>query len=266
MKDEIILEDELIDSDSVKETEEQKQEKVEEKTQPEKKKKVVIQEENGKIYFEFICGILKKIHVLCFDQLKVCLINKFKVDDEMANTILFEAQRYNYVFISQDGYVMRTGYYLAVTEDKFRDGIDVTSYKYYIKFDFAPLIMAEDRTLIKCFTVIANMMPASENFLVATDPWCFAFVPSDEAVKEGVPPVCYQIGLAPHESLAGYCYMIGKEEKVENDEMKSAIKRIVVITNPSDSLAIPSGVGITRIVTTTSRSFEIIEERDDPWE
>lgn len=245
----------------------QKVEKQEAKKETEKKEKPkAILEEQERIYFEFINKILKKIHVVCFDQLKVCLINKFKLDDVSANTVIWDAQRYNYLFISQDGYVMRTGYYLAVTEDKFRDGIDVTNYKFYIKYDFAPLIMQEDRTLIKAFTVIANMMPASEDFVVATDPWCFAFVPSDEAVKNGVPAVCYQVGLVPHEALAGYCYMLSKEERIEKEELQNGIKRIVVVTNSSDALSIPEGVGITRIVTTTSRDFTIVEERENPWE
>lgn len=219
-------------------------------------------------YFNFIRKIMNKIHVCHFSQLQCCLIKKFKFDNKGAGGVIFEAQKENILYISIDGYVMTPGYYIEIADDKFFDkNFDRSVYKYFIQEEIFYRINREDIYNMECFTVIAQMMPASEDFFLTDSVWRLSFVPTEEMIAKGLPPVLYQIVRIPRGANAiSACYSLERNERIDNDKIQRYIKRIAVIGSSADVQYIPSGIGIGKVVMTTSKRVDIIKEDDYPWQ
>lgn len=128
------------------------------------------------VYDDFIVGILKRISVLYTEQLILALMNNYNnVDRERAVMILARLQKDNRVMMSVDGWSVTTGSYLKRTQDKqFR--MSKFTGKYRIPGTFSEYISDEDRKRADIFWIVVDMLPDSNNFMSALEPWNYVFV------------------------------------------------------------------------------------------
>ena len=200
-------------------------------------------------------------------MLKILSI-KFKFIEPKCLEIIMDAQKENYVLVSRDGYIMTKGYYIAKTSDNFLDNVEMNNYKNKINFDFKPYAF-DDQEMIECLTVVAGMMPVSEEYIQANTPWQFMFTTpahllKNKEYKQKFNSCLYQICYVPHKNIAAYCLML-KNFQEENLDNRKYIKRIAVVENPEDAFLIPY-IGFTNIVKVKNDKFEIVEQRTNPWE
>lgn len=128
------------------------------------------------VYDDFVVGILKRISILYTEQLILALMNTYNnVDRERAEMLLERLQKDNRVMLSVDGWAVTTGAYLKRTQDKlFR--MSKYSGKYRIPVTFSEYVTDNDRKRADLFWIIVDMLPDSNGFMSALEPWSFVFV------------------------------------------------------------------------------------------
>lgn len=256
---------------------------------PEEKEKVTLKQLNEvppelkKLLTEYIEKLMNKVHVMRLSQLKMMLTRtfdkkpvtvngkecSFDITEKQYDYVIMNAQLENLLYISVDGYVMTQGYYLMITEDKFFDCLNRKNWDTFIEYPMEPLIK-KDIGQIKCMTIVENMLPISENFILTDNPWNVVFVTPEEYVGYDpdkdmtYDPYIYEIVYIPHKTSTTECQFL-KRFQVEDKEVREDIKRIAVLEDANDVDKVPY-IGFTNIVTEQNGGFKIIEARDNPWE
>ena len=224
--------------------------------------------DNTPFYYDFVRKTLNKVHVMRLEQLLKIMQVKYTFPREKCLEIVLDAQKDNYLFVSKDGYVLTRGFYLSLTGDKFSDSTELSNYEHRICFNIGPEL-EKQKGLINCLTVVANMMPISEDFFIPNEPWNVMFITPESFTKpdangQKFDSCLYQLIYIPHVSIGTYCSML-ERFKEEEAEAKKRIKRIAVVEKAEDAPRIPY-VGFTNIVTVKEDNFKIIESRkDNPW-
>ena len=220
-------------------------------------------------YFDFVRKIVDKVHIMKLSQLIMMLQGKFDFPEKKCLEIILDAQKNNYFLVSKDGYVMTLGYYLMATDDKFFDGTEINNYYNHINFNFKSYIK-DEKGLIDCMTVVANMMPVSEHFFLPAEPWDVMYCTPPELVgvenSDGVvfQPSLYELVYIPKETSSVVCLALN-ELKVDDLDARPFIKRFAVLEDENDAYKVPY-VGFTNIVCIKKDVLKIIEQRDNPWE
>lgn len=223
--------------------------------------------DNSAYYFDYLRMVLNKTHIMTVKQMLRILSVKFNFIEPKCLEIILDAQKENYVLVSRDGFIMTRGYYLAKTGDNFFDDLEINNYQNKINFDFKKYTL-EDQGLLDCMTVVAGMMPVSEEFVMANKPWDFIFTTpffllKSKKDRERFSPCLYQICYIPHATASATCRMLNTVE-VESEDGRQSVKRIAVVENPEDAILVPH-IGFTNIVQIKKDTFEIVEHRNNPW-
>lgn len=223
---------------------------------------------NPRLYFDFINKIMDKMHVLYLGQMITCLIKKFNISDDNALDIIYQAQYNNYIFISQDGFIVTSGYYHSIIDDDtLEDGLTRNCKESYICWPLKNYIFIDDLKYLQAFTVIAQMMPGSEDFIKCNSPWLFSFVPSVDSIHNtNAQPYFYQITYVPEETASMFCYQLDTTQQIENKDVRDFVKRIAVVSDERIAETIPNRLGFEKIVTTSVSKVTVVDWRENRWE
>lgn len=220
-------------------------------------------------YVSYIRFIVNKAHVMRLIQLKQILQKKFNLSEDLCRDLVIHAQKENYILVSADEYVMTQGYYLMNTEDKFFDGLNRRNWTNFIEFPMQEMVKRDIGT-IKCMTVVANMMPVSENFIIPQGPWNITFyVPEeyigyDENTGNEYESNIYELIYIPHKSSTTLCNYL-RQFQFDDEETRNIVKRIAILENPDDDVKVPY-IGFTNIITEKYGNYKLISHRENPWD
>lgn len=222
-------------------------------------------------YLKYVYSIVDKVHVLRLEQLILFMKGEFpSYRDEKLLEIILETQKQNYILLTKDGYVTTNNYYKMISEDKFNDGIEINDYYCRLKINFGPQIKKEKK-LIDCLTVVSKMIPYSKDFFIPNKfPWQVCFTVPDEFIEtdeegETTNSVLYQVCYISHAGVMSFREMLLQNFDIYDDESKEHIKRIAVLEDPEDAKLVPY-VGFTKLVVVDGMDYDIVENRDEPWE
>lgn len=216
-------------------------------------------------YYQFISEIMQKTLIMKLKQLILFTQKKFAISDLKANELILEAQKYNYIIITKDEYVMTNGYYLSKFDDQFFDGLSYNNYFMHYEKNIKPSLTTDELNNINCYTIIANMMPVSEKFFIPSSPWNIAFVTPSALVEEGKIGNLFEIIYIPHSTSTALCYALAEKYREKKEEIAPFIKRIAIVEDENDIIKIPY-IGFTNIVKVNMENFTILEDRrDNPW-
>lgn len=220
-------------------------------------------------YIDFIRKLANKVHVMRLQQLKLILQKKFNLSEDLCRDIIIKAQDENYILISADEYVMTQGYYLMHSEDKFFDGLNRKNRINNIEFPVEEMLKRDIGT-IKCMTVVANMMPISENFIIPNGPWNITFYTPDDLVgydeETGIEydSSIYELIYIPHKSSTTLCNFL-RQFQIEDEDVRETVKRIAVLEKEEDDIKVPY-IGFTNILVEKYGNYKVVEHRENPWD
>ena len=216
------------------------------------------------IHIQYIISLIKKTQVMRLKQMIKFVSKKFGFSETKAEEYIYESQKFNYLIVTKDGFVMTNGFYVSVTEDIFFDGLTYNNYLYHYERPIRSKILNELPT-INCYTVVASMMPVSEDFFIPNTIWNVMFVTPQQFVKENSNGCLYEIIYIPHKTATAFCYALEQSWREKPEEVDGFIKRIAVLENKEDASKVPY-IGFTKIVTVDKDEFTLIEDRgENPW-
>ena len=217
-------------------------------------------------HLDFIKGILRKVHILKKSQLLICLKKKFNIDDEMANYAINYAQLNGHLILTLDDYVMTIGFYRFVTGDTHYEHLSFNDPQIKFRNSFKDKVPLHNKRIISCMSLVADMMPYSENFGVNQEPFLIHFVTEpDEKGQLQVPSAFYQVAYIPHQTIHQTALQLRHSEGVDKDEIKPMIKRLAIVEHEGDGDFIPY-VGFTKIVKVNEDgSYQLVQNRKGPW-
>ena len=221
---------------------------------------------NLEFHLDFIKNILRKVQILKKSQLIMCLKKKFSINDEMAAYAINYAQLNGYLIVSLDDYVMSIGFYRFVSGDTRYEHLSLNDPEVKLRESFQDCIPQHNKRVIACMSLVADMMPYSENFGINQPPLLVHFVTEpDEKGKLKVPSAFYQIAYIPHDAVQRFAIQLRHVENIDIDEFKPMIKRLAIVENEEDAALIPY-VGFTKIVKVDEDgAYQLVETREEPW-
>ena len=221
-------------------------------------------------YESFIKEILKRLPIIHIEQLIISLQKSFEgITRQKAISILKDIQKHGYILLSSNDWAMTKSAYKSLTNDRYFDGItfnsdvrlpdklniyDKKSVKDKDDFIVEKRGVIDTRNIeellektylnkLDCFWIVADMMPYSENFFFGEYPWTVIFNKNPESEDVGA---LYEIIKMPKNNFRIHCEMLKRIPKVDEEDIKNSIKRIVVIDSEDDIDSIPL-VGVSHI-------------------
>ena len=221
---------------------------------------------NLEFHLDFIKSILRKVHILKKSQLVICLKKKFNIDDEMANYAINIALLNGHLILSLDGYAMTLGFYRFATEDTRYEQLAFNDPEIKFRHPMKNMIPIPNKRIIDCMSLVADMMPYSENFGINQEPFLVHFVTEpDEKGRLKVPSCFYQIAYISHDTAQRTMLQLRHTEDIDHEEFKPMIKRLAIVEDEDDTQFIPY-VGFTNIVKFDGKgTYKVIETRKEPW-
>ena len=218
-------------------------------------------------YQTFIIEILRRIPILKADQLRRALQASFRgLDWENACEILTALQRRGYVLLSPDGWAMTKGVYKTLSGDRFcqklLQDLDYRLPNMTQKINRQGVSM----DVIDAFWVVIDMMPASINFVVNSQPFVLLF--DTDKNKDEISKV-YEITKISKSREDSRCELLRQLTKITDPNMQKRTVRIAVIENEKHSWMVPH-IGFTFICVldkNESTNLRIVEKREgeDIW-
>ncbi len=216
-------------------------------------------------YYQFISSIMQKTLVMRMSQLMIFIQKKFNISELKANELVLEAQRLNYIIVTKDDYVMTNGFYLSKNDDQFFDALCYNNYLTHYEKNLKPMLTADELHYIDCYTVVAKMMPFSENFFIPSSPWTIAFVTPASLIKENAIGNLYEIIYIPENNSTALCYALNEKYREKREETQPFIKRIAIVENENDVAKVPY-IGFTNIVKVNGDKLKFLQERkENAW-
>lgn len=249
------------------------------------------------VYVEFIKSILKKVGIVKLSYLKLILRNSFeelKSDDAKINDILLYMQRWGYLLISHEGFVVTKLFYKQMSDDRFYDGVnrkntcflgdEFPKYGYHKNADGEEERYVERQSTVKEFLVknkpiknvvestlvLACYMPNSKDFVLCASPWTVAFEQEIEVEKEneedsGIATEVVFIGRLTSGDINSKMALMKVNEKIDKEERKFN-HRILLLESP-DILYKVKKYGFREIYCYQNNKLELLEERseEDAW-
>ena len=219
-------------------------------------------------YEDFIREILRKVPILKTEQLKICLMNSFNdISEEVAREILTAIQRRGYILLSKAGWAMTKRMYKDITNDVRGTFIKVKDeetglydpYHYLeeklsvygkdhnkiIKCDYVEnLISEKKKDIVDCMWIIAEMMPASEEFCFGNTPWTVMF---HSPPTEKVDGKLFQISKISSKTEDSRIEMIKSLPKIKDKNLLKNIRRIAIMDDENHAWKIPY-LGFTHVL------------------
>lgn len=219
-------------------------------------------------YEDFIKHIIRTVPLLKTEQLKIMISRYFGQSLDSTDAVLFALQRNLVIMMSQDGWSMSVGQYMRITGDSFlqgRNSYGTIEDEHNRLPPMNDLCRDINRPLSECLWIVADMLPDSRDFLLASSPWIVAFtsIPSEDR-----PSLLYEITYIPEGYEITRTELLKNIPKISSNKVKKGLRRICIIEDESYAFRVPyNGFShIVKIDHSRKNHYRIIETRnDDRW-
>ena len=243
-------------------------------------------------YEKFVRTVMYKTGIIMIPQMILMLNKKYGLSSNEINKVIYGLERSGYLIVSTGGFILTKQLYQTWTHDKFNDNVIRNAYtarlgttvkiyedspessgsnaKHRVVAEKTIVQLLEEHreylSMIKALWVVAEAMPASENFEVThTEIFPIGFTYESEKGSSFV-----QIGYFPSKR---FDYAVAKmvlmdAERLLNNGMKDCVERIALVTDERDVASIPY-LGFRYFIRmvnkdiSSSRMKKLDYERDD---
>ena len=223
-------------------------------------------------YEEFVKDITRTVPLIKTEQLKLMIANYFNQPLESTDSVMFALQRNSIILMSVDGWSMTTGQYIRLTGDRFlqrRNELNEDHFNRLPKMDSR--CREINRPLSKALWLVADMLPDSKDFIIASQPWAVAFVTEETRER---PSCLYEITYIARGYEYNRCEMLKELPKIRSNHVKNGLRRICILDDEGYAFRVPY-VGFSHIVVIDherNSHYRVVETRnaeerwkDDPY-
>lgn len=224
---------------------------------------------NYEMYEEFVNEITRKVPLIKTDQLALMLSNYFKQPLETIDPVMLALYRNTAIIMTADGWSMTVGEYIKLTGDRFlqrRNSEEMEEDELERFPNMDDVCSKINKPLSKAMWLVADMLPDSKNFMLASSPWAVVF--ETEATEEK-PTLLYQITyIGKGHEITG-TEMLKVLPKIPSNKVKRVLRRICILEDESYAFRVPY-VGFSHIVVidhSRVNHFRVIDHRvgDEKW-
>ncbi len=214
-------------------------------------------------YEDFVKDLTRTVPLIKTEQLKLMIANFFNQPIESTENIMLALQRNDVVLMSVDGWSMTPGYYIRLTGDRFmqqrNNVLNEDEYNRLPKMN--DRCRSVNRPLSKALWLVADMLPESKDFIIASQPWAVAFV-TDET--ESKPSRLYEITYIAKGYEYNRCEMLKELPKIKSNHVKNGLRRICILDDEGYAFRVPF-IGFSHIVVidhSRENHYRVVETRD----
>ena len=201
-------------------------------------------------YEKMISELIAKVGMMKLDQL-VSYVAAYTTEEsfEEAYRIIEDASKHGVLLISTNGYVMSKGVYLTYAQDKFWDGLNMSS-----TIQIMDSINPDKKTKaqIDCLWEVVQTLPDSENFIMSDAPWLVQYIVAGE---NGEKDTLVQVARFVTGDEIPMAERIKDLPAIDTEEKRQCIERIAILDDPNFAWVVPH-VGFTRICKLVEDDFE----------
>ena len=184
---------------------------------------------NYEMYEEFVNEITRKVPLIKTDQLALMLSNYFKQPLETIDPVMLALYRNTAIIMTADGWSMTVGEYIKLTGDRFlqrRNSEEMEEDELERFPNMDDVCSKINKPLSKAMWLVAEMLPDSKNFILASSPWAVVF--ETEATEEK-PALLYQITyIGKGHEITG-TEMLKVLPKIPSNKVKRVLRRICIL-------------------------------------
>ena len=223
-------------------------------------------------YEDFVKDLTRTVPLIKTEQLKLMIANYFSQPLESVDSVMFALQRNEVILMSVDGWSMTTGQYIRLTGDRFMQQRNILNDDVFNRLPKMDRICRDvNRPLSKALWLVADMLPDSKDFIIASQPWAVAFVTEE---KKKRPSCLYEITYIAKGYEYNRCEMLKELPKIKSNHVKDGLRRICILDDEGYAFRVPY-IGFSYIVVidhSRENHYRVIEKRgaverwkDDPY-
>ena len=214
-------------------------------------------------YEDFVKKILRSVPLIKTEQLKLMISKYFAQDPETVDPILLALQSNQAILMTQDGWSMTVGQYIKLSGDRFlaaRSSFKSTTDEFNRLPNMDDKCRKVNRPLSKALWLVADMMPDSVNFIIASSPWTVAFATIPTDTKRSL---LYEIAYIDKGYEVTGTELLRRVPKIQSNTIKKSIVRICIIEDETYAFRVPyNGFAyVVKIDHSMPSHYRIIEQR-----
>ena len=218
-------------------------------------------EEHYEEYRSFAKELLYYFNPMKTEQMQRAFMKYYaNMSDELIRSILYKLQDHRVILMSSDGWLMSRGKYVQLTGDSRYDRL--TNGSYTLLPDMKGYVDNQcNMKLINCLWILIDMLPASLDFTLTHKPFQISFMSKKREL--------YQVIYIPTLEEPARFEMLRALPNDLLDDVKKAIKRIVILEDEKSVDRVPQGRGIRFILViddTTKTHYRVVQKRENIWE
>ena len=218
-------------------------------------------EEHYEEYRSFAKELLYYFNPMKTEQMQRAFMKYYaNMSDELIRSILYKLQDHRVILMSSDGWLMSRGKYIQLTGDSRYDRL--TNGSYTLLPDMKGYVDNQcNMKLINCLWILIDMLPASLDFTLTHKPFQISFMSKKREL--------YQVIYIPTLEEPARFEMLRALPNDLLDDVKKAIKRIVILEDEKSVDRVPQGRGIRFILViddTTKTHYRVVQKRENIWE
>jgi hypothetical protein len=216
----------------------------------------------------FVKDVLKKLSVITQQLLRQMIVNKFEntVNDSYIAYVLRKMQNNNELFLTEDGYVLTSGAYIMLSDDKKFNEIHKEDF-YSVKKGLNYEDSREGLDAVDCMWLLATMLPDVTEYVINSGVWDLQFIvpPNEEQNSRLYQVVKFKKGFETPKAL-----LLESTCNVENIEDRACIRRIALFDDEEMAFRTPKKLGfnIIAVVDDTQRNhYRILKviQNSEAW-
>ena len=218
-------------------------------------------EEHYEEYRSFAKELLYYFNPMKTEQMQRAFMKYYaNMSDELVRSILYKLQDHRVILMSSDGWLMSRGKYVQLTGDSRYDML--TNGSYTLLPDMKGYVDNQcNMKLINCLWILIDMLPASLDFTLTHKPFQISFMSKKREL--------YQVIYIPTLEEPARFEMLRALPNDLLDDVKKAIKRIVILEDEKSADRVPQGRGIRFILViddSTKTHYRVVQKRENIWE
>ncbi len=214
-------------------------------------------------YEGFVKKVTRSVPLLKTEQLMLMIAKFFNQDFETVEPILFALQRNQVILMTRDGWSMTVGQYIKISGDRFlvaRSSFDSRSDEFNRLPNMDDKCRKINRPLSKALWIVADMMPDSADFIIASSPWTVAYA---TIPTENIASRLYEVAYIDKGYEVTGTELLKRVPKIQSNTVKNSIVRICIIEDEDYAFRVPH-IGFAYIVKIdhdTPNHYRIVEDR-----
>ena len=218
-------------------------------------------EEHYEEYRSFAKELLYYFNPMKTEQMQRAFMKYYaNMSDELIRSILYKLQDHRVILMSSDGWLMSRGKYVQLTGDSRYDRL--TNGSYTLLPDMKGYVDNQcNMKLINCLWILIDMLPASLDFTLTHKPFQISFMSKKREL--------YQVIYIPTLEEPARFEMLRALPNDLLDDVKKAIKRIVILEDEKGADRVPQGRGIRFILViddSTKTHYRVVQKRENIWQ